>query len=1604
MGAEIERLEVVAETQFQSAFQMMDKFADRLDKICNSMRSINGSGITSLSNGLASLSESVQGFGKIKATDFNKIVNGINKFNSIDGNKISSISNAITPLVSTLSTLNNVNFSDKGINSVVNSISRLNSSLGAGINTESLNDFGEAINKMVSGLAGAGKLEARTTSIVSSIARLASAGDKTSATASGLPTLETKLDSFIATLAKAPLVSENTTQITAAIARLASAGNRAADTAKNLDTLSERLIAFIKSLTTAPQVSASTTQLVTAIGNIASAGGRANGVFNSLASGSTRSGSAVKSFVGSIKSLKTHLKDAKSHLNVFSKSTNNLAAKFGMFYAKFFLVIRGIKKFGQAIGSAQDYIEEFNYFSVALDKVGKDSANQFKKAGYNSAEEYAGSFRKRFGKLQKQLTGYKVDTNTGDATNTFSHNLGLDLTEVMNYNAAIAQITNSAGMLGETSIDSAKALTMLSADWASLANLDTADVMQNFQSGLVGQSRALYKYGIDITSAGLAQTAMNHGVTESIKNLSQQSKMQLRVLTMLEQSKVAYSDLARTINQPANQLRMLQAGFKKLSLTIGSLFMPIVQKLYPYMNAMVMVLQDFAQWVAKLAGIKLGDTDGSRKTPEAPDYSDAADDTDKVAKNMDKTAKKTKKAADNLQGFDIVNKLQDNSDSDSDDDDDDKNANIDLSKDISDALKNYEKIWDNAFKSNQNKAVELYKKMKKAILDAWKGGDFTSLGSALANWINKGMRSIPWTKIKKTTKKIAKSLATFLNGFVKDLDWTKLGENFSEGLNTWFETSYTFFKTFDWLKFGQSIKEGITAAINTFNAKLAGKSLGAKLRGMIQFAFGVMVDFPYKNLGKKIGDYINGFLEEMGEVRKNTGLTGWQELGKTISDGITGILDTIDTALSTVNWSEVGKAIGNFLGEIDWIGIFGRLANLIVRSLFAAIKVAFSAFKSDPLGVAGALASVVAGFMAYKKFKAVWGAMKIMFGNGLKDSLVKSATTIKAEKIASAWNGMFGKLGTKLGKVFGKAVAAVAVLEITGQLAATIGDKVIEKNSKEILSQISSGDISGKNALAMSSSWVGQLLKGNIISPEDYADQVAKEQNDKQNNEREQKHKKTVQKQSSKLGISENDYAEYKRQLKKFTDSAIEKGLGKDKVSSYITSFEKMLKNKTTNVAGIVKEMNKILNDETSGKSTKSLNNLTKIHMDQINIGASLQTTIIKKLSKAYKDGKISYADYEKIAGKAYGTMDEFRKALGKYGIELPKQSSKTKEFKQQTSNLKKKMDKLGVSTQDQADYMETLKTSLDNGTISWEDYKKITDKNYKSTDALKKKIDSLKSKSVKVNAETSGGDDVDSLQGKVDSVNSKTVTITAGIKGVDIKTFGDLSVAMKTMKNRDINVNISANLRKAWYKSVQKELYSRTFSINANTKVIKASGKEVEKATKSQTGKKYNGEKFKKLMNAVGTTQDQWGRVVIPGAIDYNGSSKKAKAAQQSKKWKELIKYLKKYGIATNNPILFANGGFPEDGWFRASHGEMMGKFDNGKSVVANNKQITTGISEAVAPAVYAATKAAIKEELSNANVGGGDVYLDGTKVTTAIMNNAKKISKNKGISWNMA
>lgn len=76
-----------------------------------------------------------------------------------------------------------------------------------------------------------------------------------------------------------------------------------------------------------------------------------------------------------------------------------------------------------------------------------------------------------------------------------------------------------------------------------------------------------------------------------------------------------------------------------------------------------------------------------------------------------------------------------------------------------------------------------------------------------------------------------------------------------------------------------------------------------------------------------------------------------------------------------------------------------------------------------------------------------------------------------------------------------------------------------------------------------------------------------------------------------------------------------------------------------------------------------------------------------------------------------------------------------------------------------------------------------------------------------------------------------------------------------------------------------------------------------------------------------------------------------------------------------------FEDGGFLEDGLFTMNHGEIAGKFNNGKSVVANNQQIVDGIAAGVYEAVVAAMRTTSGSGNQNVNV-----YLDGRQITAAV------------------
>lgn len=85
-----------------------------------------------------------------------------------------------------------------------------------------------------------------------------------------------------------------------------------------------------------------------------------------------------------------------------------------------------------------------------------------------------------------------------------------------------------------------------------------------------------------------------------------------------------------------------------------------------------------------------------------------------------------------------------------------------------------------------------------------------------------------------------------------------------------------------------------------------------------------------------------------------------------------------------------------------------------------------------------------------------------------------------------------------------------------------------------------------------------------------------------------------------------------------------------------------------------------------------------------------------------------------------------------------------------------------------------------------------------------------------------------------------------------------------------------------------------------------------------------------------------------------------------------------------------FATGGFPEDGLFMANHGELVGKFSNGRTAVANNEQIIEGIARGVSQAnaeevVLLNQTVGILTELVGAVREGRSITIDGRELVEA-------------------
>ena len=640
----------------------------------------------------------------------------------------------------------------KAINSVdtlIEHLTRLSTSL-ATVNGSSLSSLASGVSQLGSAMQNMNAGTADFTRLAKNITKIGSVDSV------ALTNTATSLQAVTKAVASISAIPQNATQVTEFAKSLGKLGSKSIENAVvNIPKLGNALNGLITTLSRAPTVSQNVIQMTNALANLASQGGKAGTASNGL----------IRSF-----------NNTYSSTSKTKKGFGSLASAIGRFYATYFMVIRGSKKLIEAIKSTTDYIEAFNYQAVAFGKIGSEWDKDYEKYGYDNATAYAESFQSRVNDTLGKLSGLKVNAQGGLLEESGAKNLGLNIQEVTQYASQLASVTNSLGQTGEATTAITKSMTMLAGDISSLFNVDYSTVAQNLQSGLIGQSRALYKYGIDITNATLATYAYNLGISKSVSEMTQMEKQQLRVLAILDQSKVSWGDLAYTINSPSNMLRQFSNNMKEVGMVAGQLFIPILSKVMPVANGVTIAIKRLLVNLASLMGVKI-DFESFGQSG----YKDTSDGLEDISDGYQNVADSAKKATLSLMGFDEINKLQDDTSS-SKGSSGGGGSTIDLTDDIAKAAAEYEAAWNKAFANMENSAVAWADRIEKAI----KKGDWYGIGTYAGKQINKGINAFPWKKTGEAITEAICNVLDFADGFVSSVDWEQLGRNiikFIEGID-----------------------------------------------------------------------------------------------------------------------------------------------------------------------------------------------------------------------------------------------------------------------------------------------------------------------------------------------------------------------------------------------------------------------------------------------------------------------------------------------------------------------------------------------------------------------------------------------------------------------------------------------------------------------------------------------------------------------------------------------------------------------------------------------------------------------------------------------------
>jgi len=163
-------------------------------------------------------------------------------------------------------------------------------------------------------------------------------------------------------------------------------------------------------------------------------------------------------------------------------------------------------------------------------------------------------------------------------------NLGLSQRAALDAASTFATFGKSAGLTGKELTKFSKDLTSLSADFASFFNTKPEDAITAIGAALRGESEPIRRYGVLLNDATLKAKAMEMGLYDGKGALDIQARSLAAYQVILDQTKDAQGDFARTSEGLANQQRILTAGIEDAKAAFGEALLPIAVQLVTYAN------------------------------------------------------------------------------------------------------------------------------------------------------------------------------------------------------------------------------------------------------------------------------------------------------------------------------------------------------------------------------------------------------------------------------------------------------------------------------------------------------------------------------------------------------------------------------------------------------------------------------------------------------------------------------------------------------------------------------------------------------------------------------------------------------------------------------------------------------------------------------------------------------------------------------------------------------------------------------------------------------------------------------------------------------------